>query len=63
MSDRKRPISAMGMNAAPLTFPEVCPALEIKALDGDEHPVMDTCANKMHEVQKYMTITNHIHRV
>lgn len=53
--------NAMGMNAVPMAFTEVYPALEIKALDGYEHPVVDMYANKMYEVQKYLTITNHVY--
>ena len=53
--------NAMGMNAVPMAFTEVYPALEIKALDGYEHPVVDMYANKMFEVQKYLTITNHVY--
>ncbi|MBI3368588.1 MAG: DctP family TRAP transporter solute-binding subunit [Burkholderiales bacterium] len=53
--------NAMGMNAVPMAFTEVYPALEIKALDGYEHPVVDMYANKMFEVQKYLTITNNVY--
>ena len=53
--------NAMGINAVPMAFSEVYPALEIKALDGYEHPVVDMYANKMYEVQKYLTITNHVY--
>ncbi len=53
--------NAMGMNAVPMAFTEVYPALEIKALDGYEHPVVDMYANKMFEVQKFLTITNHVY--
>jgi TRAP-type transport system periplasmic protein len=53
--------NAMGMNAVPMAFTEVYPALETKALDGYEHPVVDMHANKMYEVQKYLTITNHVY--
>ena len=53
--------NAMGMNAVPMAFTEVYPALEIKALDAYEHPVVDMYANKMFEVQKYLTITNHVY--
>ena len=53
--------NAMGMNAVPMAFPEVYPALETRALDGYEHPVVDMYANKMFEVQKYLTITNHVY--
>jgi TRAP-type transport system periplasmic protein len=53
--------NAMGMNAVPTAFTEVYPALETKALDGYEHPVVDMYANKMYEVQKFLTITNHVY--
>jgi TRAP-type transport system periplasmic protein len=52
---------AMGMNAVPMAFTEVYPALETKALDGYEHPFVDMYANKMYEVQKYLTVTNHVY--
>jgi TRAP-type C4-dicarboxylate transport system substrate-binding protein len=62
MSNSKRPLGSMaGMNAVPMAFTEVYPALEIRALDGYEHPVVDMYANKMFEVQKYLTITNHVY--
>lgn len=53
--------NAMGMNAVPMAFTEVYTALETKALDGYEHPVVDMYANKMFEVQKHLTITNHVY--
>lgn len=53
--------NAMGLNAVPMAFTEVYPALESKALDGYEHPFVDMYANKMYEVQKYITVTNHVY--
>jgi tripartite ATP-independent transporter DctP family solute receptor len=53
--------NAMGLNAVPMAFTEVYPALESKALDGYEHPFVDMYANKMFEVQKYLTVTNHVY--
>lgn len=53
--------NAMGLNAVPMAFTEVYPALETKALDGYEHPFVDMYANKMYEVQKYITVTNHVY--
>jgi TRAP-type transport system periplasmic protein len=53
--------NAMGVNAVPMAFTEVYPALEIKALDGYEHPFVDMYANRMYEVQKYLTVTNHVY--
>ena len=48
---------AMGINAVPMAFTEVYPALEIKALDGYEHPVVDMYANKMYEAVSYTHLT------
>jgi tripartite ATP-independent transporter DctP family solute receptor len=51
----------IGANAVPMAFAEVFPALEIKALDGQENPLLHMYANKMQEVQKYISITNHVY--
>jgi hypothetical protein len=47
----------IGANAVPMAFAEVFPALEIKALDGQENPLLHMYANKMQEVQKYISVT------
>jgi tripartite ATP-independent transporter DctP family solute receptor len=51
----------IGANAVPMAFAEVFPALEIKALDGQENPLLHMYANKMQEVQKYISVTNHVY--
>lgn len=51
----------MGANAVPMSFAEVFTALETKALDGQENPLIHMYANKMYEVQKYITVTNHVY--
>ena len=51
----------IGANAVPMAFAEVFPALEIKALDGQENPLQHMYANKMQEVQKFITVTNHVY--
>jgi tripartite ATP-independent transporter DctP family solute receptor len=51
----------IGANAVPMAFAEVFPALEVKALDGQENPLVHMYANKMQEVQKYISITNHVY--
>jgi tripartite ATP-independent transporter DctP family solute receptor len=51
----------LGANATPMAFAEVFPALEIKALDGQENPLLHMYANKMQEVQKYISLTNHVY--
>ena len=52
-------VKALGANPTPLAFPEVYAALEQKAIDGQENPLSVINANKLFEVQKYATLTNH----
>lgn len=52
-------VKALGANPTPLAFPEVYAALEQKAIDGQENPLTVIAANKLFEVQKYVTLTNH----
>jgi tripartite ATP-independent transporter DctP family solute receptor len=53
--------NALGANATPMPFPEVYPALEQKAIDGQENPATVIRANKFNEVQKYLTLTRHMY--
>lgn len=53
--------NALGANATPMAFPEVYPALESKALDGQETPYNIIYTSKFHEVQKYLSTTKHIY--
>ena len=48
-------------NAVPMAFSEVFTALEIKAIDGQENPLIHMYANKMQEVQKFISVTNHVY--
>jgi tripartite ATP-independent transporter DctP family solute receptor len=52
-------VNALGANPTPLAFPEVYAALEQKAIDAQENPLTVIDANKFHEVQKYLALTNH----
>jgi tripartite ATP-independent transporter DctP family solute receptor len=52
---------ALGANAVPMSFSEVFTALETGALDAQENPLPHMYANKMFEVQKYITLTNHVY--
>lgn len=52
-------VKALGANPTPLPFPEVYAALEQKAIDGQENPVTVINANKFHEVQKHLVLSNH----
>lgn len=53
--------TALGANAVPMPFPELYPALEQKAVDGQENPTTTIRASKFAEVQKYLTLTRHIY--
>ncbi len=48
-----------GANPTPMPLAEVFPALESKAIDGQENPVNIVRGNKFNEVQKYMSMTRH----
>ena len=52
---------AKGANAVPMAFAEVFTALEIKAIDGQENPLVHMYSNKMQEVQKYISLSNHVY--
>ncbi|MFO1324378.1 MAG: TRAP transporter substrate-binding protein [Burkholderiales bacterium] len=49
----------MGANAVPMAFQEVFPALETKAIDGQENPFVTIDTSKFYEVQKYLSVTRH----
>jgi tripartite ATP-independent transporter DctP family solute receptor len=51
--------NSLGANAVPMPFTELFAALETKAIDGQENPYGIIYANKMHEVQKYLSATRH----
>jgi tripartite ATP-independent transporter DctP family solute receptor len=51
----------LGANAIPLPFSELFSALETKAVDGQENPYNTILSSKFYEVQKYLTVTNHVY--
>lgn len=51
---------AMGAAPTPMAFAEVYNALQLKVVDGQENPVNVPVSAKLYEVQKYLTISNHI---
>lgn len=54
-------IKALGANPSPLPWPEVYMALQQKAFDGQENPIMIIYVHKLYEVQKYLSLTKHIY--
>jgi TRAP-type transport system periplasmic protein len=51
----------LGANAVPMAFSELFTALETKAVDGQENPYNTILSSKFFEVQKYLTVTNHVY--
>jgi tripartite ATP-independent transporter DctP family solute receptor len=49
----------LGANPTPMAVTEVYTALETKAVDGQENPLPQIVTMKMHEVQKYLSMTQH----
>ena len=52
---------SLGANAVPLPFSELFSALETKTMDGQENPYNTILSSKFYEVQKYLTVTNHVY--
>jgi tripartite ATP-independent transporter DctP family solute receptor len=51
----------LGANAIPLPFSELFSALETKTVDGQENPFNTILSSKFYEVQKYVSVTNHVY--
>ncbi|MGB6104991.1 MAG: TRAP transporter substrate-binding protein [Pusillimonas sp.] len=52
---------ALGANASPLAWSELFVALETKAFDGQENPIVLMNTQRFYEVQKYMTLSGHVY--
>jgi tripartite ATP-independent transporter DctP family solute receptor len=53
--------NTLGANAVPMPFTELYTAMEQKVIDGEENPFSVIESSKFYEVQKFLTITNHIY--
>ncbi|MFZ2293417.1 MAG: TRAP transporter substrate-binding protein [Polaromonas sp.] len=51
----------LGANAIPMAFSELFGALETHTVDGQENPYNTILSSKFYEVQKYLTVTNHVY--
>ena len=51
----------LGANAVPMAFSELFGALETNTVDGQENPFNTILSSKFYEVQKYLTVTNHVY--
>lgn len=52
---------ALGANPTPMPFSEVYSALESGTIDGQENPLATIESSKYNEVQKYLSLTNHVY--
>jgi tripartite ATP-independent transporter DctP family solute receptor len=50
-----------GRQCRSLPFSELFTALETKAVDGQENPFNTVLSSKFYEVQKYLTVSNHVY--
>lgn len=53
--------AALGTNPVPMAFPELYGALESRAMDAQENPFAIILNSKFYEVQKYLSVTNHVY--
>lgn len=53
--------SALGANPVPMAFPELYGALESRAMDAQENPFAVVLTSKFYEVQKFLSVTNHVY--
>ena len=51
--------TSLGANPTPLAFSELYIALQQGVVDGQENPLMNIYSSKLHEVQKYISLTGH----
>ena len=52
---------AVGANPVPMAWGEVYMALQQKTIDGQENPVAVIHSAKIHEVQKFLSLTQHVY--
>jgi TRAP-type transport system periplasmic protein len=54
--------TAWGADAAPLPYPELYAALQTGAFDGQENPLVEVKSSRFYEVQRYLSLTNHLYQ-
>lgn len=52
---------SLGANAVPMAIAEVYQALESRAIDGQDNPIGNIGSLKFNEVQKFLSISNHVY--
>lgn len=56
-----RAFEALGAAPTPMAWPEVIPALEQGAIDGQENPLSVIVSANLNEVQKYLSVDGHVY--
>jgi TRAP-type transport system periplasmic protein len=51
----------LGVQATPMAWPEVLPALQQGTIDGQENPIGVIVSAKLSQVQKHLTLTGHVY--
>ncbi|GHE22886.1 TRAP transporter substrate-binding protein [Halomonas urumqiensis] len=58
---RTRMFSAWGANPTPMAFSEVFVGLQTGVVDGQENPLSNIYGARFHEVQDYLSLSNHVY--
>ena len=56
-------LSALGIDAVSMSFGELFTALQTGAVDGQENPISVIYSSRFYEVQKYLSMTEHLYPV
>ncbi|WP_027415521.1 TRAP transporter substrate-binding protein [Aneurinibacillus terranovensis] len=51
----------LGANPTPIAYPELFTAMQQHVVDGEENPFGNMTLDRFYEVQKYLTLTNHVY--
>jgi len=58
---RAKMFQAYGASPSPMQFSELFVALQTGVMDGQENPLTNIWGAKLHEVQKFLSMTNHVY--
>jgi TRAP-type C4-dicarboxylate transport system substrate-binding protein len=56
-----RAFRELGALPTPMAFSELVPALQQGTVDGQENPISVILGNNLNQVQRFMTLTNHVY--
>jgi len=58
---RVKLFQSLGANPTPMAYSEVFMALQTGVMDGQENPFAQILSGRLHEVQKYLSLTGHVY--